>query len=321
MILRYSIFIAIFLIVLNLIWTIFSLDSAPLIKWSNEILTSETDKWALRGQIGDIMSGHFSALAFLAVALSIIFQYEANKQMRESIEKQETAIQQTKKSIEQQTEANLEQAKSTLQQAQAIELQAKSIEQQNEALKVQSETLKAQIEELTESRKESEKQTEEFFIQNMNVKLDRYYSLLTKLILDSSENIATLYINKETDISNLLRTYQSGSITELKQMGREDLIKIINKHSELLESHRHKISSILQTTKLIYEEISNLKNKYNSAYIQFLNELALRIQSERVFYNIYETPLVSMDLSAEEVKPLELLDTPVEQFISNIKED
>lgn len=111
MILKYGIFIAILLIIINLIWTIFNLDTAPLIKWSNEILTCDTDEWALRGQIGDIMSGHFSALAFLAVALSIIFQYEANKQMRKSIEKQEEAINQTKKSIEQQTEANLEQAK------------------------------------------------------------------------------------------------------------------------------------------------------------------------------------------------------------------
>lgn len=162
----------------------FTYDSLPLVQ-GTELVNSNIEKWGIRGQIGDIMSGHFSALAVLAVAYSIILQVEANQKMTESIEKQKEALKHTeetilqqKLSIEKQTEANLEQAKSTLQQAQAIELQAKSIEQQNEALKVQSETLKAQIEELTESRKESEKQTEEFFIQNLNTKLDRYYKLV-----------------------------------------------------------------------------------------------------------------------------------------------
>ena len=75
-----------------------------------------------------------------------------------------------------------EQAKSTLQQAKAIELQAKSLSQQNEALKLQSISLEAQIKELQEARVESSKQTEEFFIQNMNVKLDRYYTLLEDTI-------------------------------------------------------------------------------------------------------------------------------------------
>lgn len=47
------------------------------------------------------MSGHFSALAFLAVALSIVYQIEANKQMRESIEKQENALKQNEIAIQQ----------------------------------------------------------------------------------------------------------------------------------------------------------------------------------------------------------------------------
>lgn len=248
------IFTFILLIIINLLWTVISLESSPLVQLSNKILTCDTDEWALRGQIGDIMSGHFSALAFLAVALSIIFQYEANKQMRESIEKQEEAINQTKKSIEQQTEANLEQAKSTLQQAQAIELQAKSIEQQNKALKLQSETLKAQIEELKESREESKRQTEEFFIQNMNSKLERYY----KLVDDEIKRIGSEKYKKlrlgQIDFDFLSNSFD----IENSSLPFERLFKILN---------------------LIYDDITLLKNSYPNAYSILMKEFSLRFEN------------------------------------------
>jgi hypothetical protein len=48
-----------------------------------------TQQWAIRGQMGDILSGHFSALAFLAVALSVFLQNEANRQIRDDMKKQE----------------------------------------------------------------------------------------------------------------------------------------------------------------------------------------------------------------------------------------
>lgn len=175
---RNIIFTFILLIIINLLWTVISLESSPLVQLSNKILTCDTDEWALRGQIGDIMSGHFSALAFLAVALSIIFQYEANKQMRESIEKQETAI----------------------------KLQSNSIEQQNKALKVQSKALEVQIEELKASREESEKQTEEFHANNINIKLDRLYKLLdieVENALDRQE-----YINLSNVVTKKLKNEQ-----------------------------------------------------------------------------------------------------------------
>lgn len=152
--LKPTIYILIGVLIAHFFWSVFLLDSAPLFQFSDSNRTLAIENWAIRGQIGDVMAGHFAALAFLAVALSITFQVEANRQMRESIAKQEESIRQQKESIEKQTEANLEQAKNTLQQAEAIELQATSISQQNEALAIQSETLKAQIEELEAARKE-----------------------------------------------------------------------------------------------------------------------------------------------------------------------
>ncbi|MFW3338151.1 hypothetical protein ACN9JY_00215 [Aliarcobacter butzleri] len=238
----------------------FTYDSLPLVK-GTELVNSNIEKWAIRGQIGDIMSGHFSALAVLAVAYSITLQVEANKKMTESIEKQEKALRQTeetilqqKLSIEKQTEANLEQAKSTLQQAQAIELQAKSIEQQNKALKVQSETLKAQIEELKESREESKRQTEEFFIQNMNSKLERYY----KLVDDEIKRIG----------SEKYKKLRSGQI---------DFDFLSNSFD--IENSSLPFERLFRVLNLIYDDIALLKNSYPNAYSILMKEFSLRFEN------------------------------------------
>ncbi|MFY4768330.1 hypothetical protein ACOTV5_06825 [Aliarcobacter butzleri] len=263
----------------------FTYDSLPLVQ--NDVITNSiTDKWAIRGQIGDIMSGHFSALAFLAVALSIVYQIEANKQMRESIEKQENAlkqneiaIQQTKKSIEQQTQANLEQAKSTLQQAKAIELQAKSISQQNEALKLQSISLEAQIKELQEARIESSKQTEEFFIQNMNVKLDRYYKLLEDSISEIKDTPKWYHDTRIAikEKPSLAYSYSSINFNEIKE----------------------NFDKIAKITDFIYTEILNTKAKSEPAYTIFNEELKIRLNSNSLFSELkeYYKPFKNKDIS------------------------
>lgn len=277
--------IFIFILLLNLLATVlgieyspfywlsnFTYDSLPFVQ--NDVITNSiTDKWAIRGQIGDIMSGHFSALAFLAVALSIVYQIEANKQMRESIEKQENAlkqneiaIQQTKKSIEQQTQANIEQAKSTLQQAKAIELQAKSISQQNEALKLQSISLEAQIKELQESRIESSKQTEEFFIQNMNVKLDRYYKLLEYHLNKIDHKLLNDYNNLTEKVLTLNKNDTKYNIC-----------------IEILRRHSTKFDNVLLFLDFIYEEINAMEDIYPQAYLVFIKEFELLLLSHKYF--------------------------------------
>ncbi len=77
----------IFLILLNLILTvtspvwsllnIFTLDDMP-----NK---ASIDYWSIRGQIGDVLSGHFAALAFIALLITIY-------QMQKSLLKQDEAI-------------------------------------------------------------------------------------------------------------------------------------------------------------------------------------------------------------------------------------
>lgn len=248
----------------------FTYDSLPLVQ-GTELINSNIEKWGIRGQIGDIMSGHFSALAVLAVAYSITLQVEANQKMTESIEKQ-------KLSIEKQTEANLEQAKSTLQQAQAIELQnkstlqqaeaiklqAQSIQQQNEALKVQSETLKAQIEELTESRKESEKQTEEFFIQNMNVTLDRYYNFLD----EKMSHIKTSTPSDYAETLNKNPYYEKEIIDNATKKDKQNIEEITN------------------TLMSIFLVIKDSEKSSNKAYHMFMKELKLRVNSSAHLLNI-----------------------------------
>ncbi len=50
------------------------------------------DYWSIRGQIGDVLSGHFTALAFIGLLASLHLQRESIKQMQESIEQNTDVI-------------------------------------------------------------------------------------------------------------------------------------------------------------------------------------------------------------------------------------
>lgn len=215
----------------NLIWTAVFVETAPLY-WLSSIINADInstlatpaiDKWAIRGQIGDVMSGHFSALAFLAVALSIIYQSEANQQMRVSIDKQEEALM-----------------------------------QQSIALGVQSKSLEAQIEELKESREESSKQTEEFFINNMNTKLDRYYKLLEKEVDNVLSNDAYMHL------ASVVTKKMRGEFVSDKEYQEINTFVGLSKN----------VHDILE---IIYQEI-HLISEESNAFKQFYREFKLRIE-------------------------------------------
>ncbi|WP_333805078.1 hypothetical protein [Sulfurospirillum sp.] len=225
-----SIFVTlVFLLVWNL-WTMINhLDISYMYTHSLESNSTDTldmaQQWAMRGQMGDILSGHFSALAFLAVALSVFLQNEANRQMK------------------------------------------LSLVQQSKALEVQSESLKAQIEELQQSRKESERQTEEFFIANMNVKLDRYYKLLDVYISDVEQN-------------GSLHKYQQAK--EYIEQGRD-----INGTWKIqMMNAKAKIRAPILIHNHIYIEILKLKNIYPNPYENFLDELSLKTVNSMVLLSI-----------------------------------
>ncbi len=250
-------------LVVNLGFSLFAIDNTVM-TWINgkELdVTKTTDLWGIRGQIGDILAGHFSALAVFAIAYSIILQVEANKQMRESIDKQEKALRHTETNIQQQTESNIEQATSTLQQAKAIELQAKSIEQQNEALRIQSETLEGQIEELKASREESKKQTEEFFIQNMNVKLDRYYKMI-----ESNVNSIVPQDEVVTFMNIAVKQFPHSPTLKKEEETKLDGYRMLSFKLYLLLEH-------------MYLNIELCK-EYQSSHAMFLEEFKLKIHTD-----------------------------------------
>ncbi|MBV5279515.1 MAG: hypothetical protein J0647_10945 [Campylobacteraceae bacterium] len=242
------------LLFINLVWTVIDLNSSPmyLTSLAKDINTSVSivgvqDSWALRGQIGDILSGHFSALAFLAVAFSTLLQNQANQKMQISIEKQDKALEQ----------------------------QDKSLQQQSKALEVQSESLKAQIEELQQSRKESERQTEEFFISNINVKLDRYYKIL-------DEKLGHISINK---IHKMLEIKETIKVTKAG----------VEKGSPLSNDERHMmvielyIWDFIHTLDFIYAEILLLQNTHKRGYELFIQELKLRLKHNYTIDVLYNS--------------------------------
>ncbi|MCR1811648.1 hypothetical protein [Sulfurospirillum sp. hDNRA2] len=231
------------ILLINLVWTVSSLDhsimylvSSSLDNNASETIKDFKDSWAIRGQMGDILSGHFSALAFLAVAFSIILQNEANRKMQMSIEKQDKALEQ----------------------------QEKSLQQQSKALEVQSESLKAQIEELQQSRKESEKQTEEFFIANMNVKLDRYYSILDEKIKIVTEDLLEKYKFAKDHLF----------LEPIEGQDRYFTVEV-------------PLREVVRVLGFIYDEIQAVEQQYPSGYILFLKELKLRMKSSLIFSRIY----------------------------------
>lgn len=94
-----------FILLGHLIWAIVSLETSPLYYLSADInSTINENSWALRGQIGDILSGHFSALAFLAVGYSLILQQKANKQTSASLRMQWKELKEARKESKLQTE-------------------------------------------------------------------------------------------------------------------------------------------------------------------------------------------------------------------------
>lgn len=127
--------ILIFTIFLNFILSVFSphisilnLLSIDIFSYTFEdlkkVFTNMCDgnnDWAMRGQIGDLIAGHFTALAFIGILISI-------SQVRKSLEKQDEAIELQRKSVFAQLQEVREQRKET---KHAMELQTKIYEKQS----------------------------------------------------------------------------------------------------------------------------------------------------------------------------------------------
>lgn len=116
--------IVIFLIGLNLFLTMllpnYSLVNLLSLETNLDLENTKTttnDFWSIRGQIGDLIAGHFTALAFIGILINIM-------QMRKSLDKQDEAIRIQQKEMQNQ---QLEMKATT----KSLELQAKLIEKQN----------------------------------------------------------------------------------------------------------------------------------------------------------------------------------------------
>ena len=114
--------VIIFLILLNLLLTIFSPNFSliNLLSLESNLVIKEnstSEFWAMRGQIGDLIAGHFTALAFIGILINIT-------QMRRSLDKQDEAIKIQQKEMQNQQDEMRATTKS-------LELQAKLIEKQN----------------------------------------------------------------------------------------------------------------------------------------------------------------------------------------------
>ncbi len=95
-----------------------------------DILDSQEKTWAFRGQVGDILAGHFTAISMLFIVYSLLLQHKSVEQMGESITQQSKAINQQSTAIQQQSEALINQQKEIKLQTDALTAQIKEMEAQ-----------------------------------------------------------------------------------------------------------------------------------------------------------------------------------------------
>lgn len=105
--------INLFLTLLNPMWSIVNLISMDSIESSKF--------WEVRGQIGDVLAGHFTALAFIGLLASLQYQRKSINQMSDTIKLQ---------------------TKSILKQSEALELQIKEFKQQTKEFTNQTDEFK-----------------------------------------------------------------------------------------------------------------------------------------------------------------------------------
>ena len=116
----YPIFkISIFLIGLNFLLTIIIPEYTIINLFTSEDFKPATtaEYWSVRGQIGNLLAGHFTALAFIGLLITII-------QMKDSLSKQDKAIEIQQLELQ-------EQRKELAKTANSLEIQAKIYEKQN----------------------------------------------------------------------------------------------------------------------------------------------------------------------------------------------
>lgn len=118
------------------------------------VSTDPEKAWAFRGQVGDILAGHFTAITMLFVVYSLLLQRKSVEQMGESI----------------------------TQQSEAINQQSTAIQQQSEALANQQEEIKLQTKALTAQIKEMEIQNIEFAVSNAQTRFKEHFLKLDNII-------------------------------------------------------------------------------------------------------------------------------------------
>ncbi len=189
--------IAAALITLNLLLTIINPELSPLLMLDKmPLLTNEYEKidyWTLRSQIGDVLSGHFTALAFLGLLASLLYQRDSLNQMKESLDQNNTAI----------------------------KLQGDSIIQQNESLKLQINEFEQQTEEFKNQTEELSNQRKELEISKLYRQFEFYYSQLEL----QKDRITVKYTDKSwLGFNNLLIE----SDTKICYVKEEELIAILD---------------------------------------------------------------------------------------------
>lgn len=251
--------ILISLIISNLIITILT----PMFSLLN-ILTiddihinlSASDYWAIRGQMGDMLAGHFTALAFVGLLISI-------QQMQQSIQKQDEALRK----------------------------QDKVIQIQRKEMRLQRNEMKLQRGEMVKANKITDLQIRLIEKQNFEYTFFNMLSLYSQ-VRESIKIHHEKHNNDNTDVFDIFFTlFYKDFTSELEKSGKkvftlkesiEEYNKFYNKYHYLLAQH---FRVLYRTIKYVHLYEDNYQQIDKSFYIRLLRARLSTVEIFFLFFN------------------------------------
>ncbi|WP_345972801.1 FlxA-like family protein [Sulfurimonas diazotrophicus] len=206
-------------------------------------ILNDNDVWAFRGQIGDVLAGHFTAISMLFVLWGLLQQQESIKQMNTSIEKQTEAL-----------------------------------TNQQEEIRLQNESLQAQVSEMQAQKEEMKQQKIEFERSNILATYERYFNRLSHLINAFEFDIVQSTTFHRQGLAALWKYKDTLEIYKVSDTVQEDLGKIlaylnyIYMNIQQIEKQHEKTKAILMSDLQQYLRQINFSETASIFALLFINK-------------------------------------------------
>ncbi len=237
-------------ILIHLLLTVISPSWTPLLILAIDDInttTTTSDLWSIRGQIGDVLAGHFTALAVIGLAITIT-------QMKESLDKQDKLLDEQKSSSQKQINI-------------LIEENNEAKERHNATMDSQKEITDAQLAELNKQSFENQ------FFQRLEI----FNKVIDNLLLSDKSNIEVI---RELH-RHLLCDYLQDSVYKKLEDFQEDFNDFNN---EFDTTFKYYFINLYQLIKFVDDKYGKDK-KEATMYINLIRAQLSKDELVLLFYN------------------------------------